>query len=71
MICYIDKYGTLVEKCNAIYTILLQGSYEWSFIWNGWMYDIVSIEPKIPLSRLFSSEMLFEKSNSCVINSCR
>lgn len=62
MRCFIDEYGLLVEECKAKYTIVLQGSYEWSWFGNGWWYETESIEPKIPLSRLFSTEMLFKNS---------
>ncbi len=60
IICFIDKYGFLVEESNASYKVVLQGSYQWSWWGNDWLYDIKSIEPPIPLSKIFSREMLLQ-----------
>jgi hypothetical protein len=58
-VVFIDECGLLVSEDRAKYKVLLQGSYQWSWLDMGWWYLIKSIEPKIPLSRVLSREMLF------------
>lgn len=59
-VVFIDEYGLIVNEKNSTYKVELQGSYKWSYLCNCYVYEIKTIEPNIPLSRLFSSEMLFE-----------
>jgi hypothetical protein len=58
-IFFINEYGSIVEEGKSKYKVVLSGSYEYSFFTKGYLYEIKTISPQIPLSKLFCTEMLF------------
>lgn len=57
---FIDEFGWIVPQEQSTHKATLSGGYSWSFSLGAWWYDIEKIEPKIPLSRILSSEMLLK-----------
>lgn len=68
-IVFIDEYGYIVPQDQSTYKVTLNGSYCWNFSLGAWCYEVEKIEPQIPLSRIWSSEMFFEATlnNSKVV----
>ena len=56
-VIFIDAYGHLTTEDKSAYKVTLSGSYTQSF--GGYWYDVLNIEPKIEVSRLYFKEFLF------------